>query len=197
MGVIKTVLNTKFVDQLEMHEYVGTNLMAIMQIELLNNIYDRLEVLTSSTIQFFSVSVLGLRLPPRGVDPALGRALTVSSNSSLGEILRINIKSVQLVPYFNTSELYFSPGKIGVNVGILFIFQFSFQLEINDTIAVYLPGVRVDASTLVNTDSTLFSVSWSASTYILTMKTLQILPLMTRTTVIGRRYASILVYIYA
>jgi hypothetical protein len=88
-----------------------------------------------------------------------------------------------LVPYFNISEIYFSPGKVGVNIGILFIFQFSFQIEINDTLAIFLPGIDIDANSLLAGSLAPFSTTWSNTTYVLTLKSLQSIPLMSRTAV--------------
>jgi hypothetical protein len=57
--------------------------------------------------------------------------------------LQINFKSVQLVPTFLQAALSFLPRKVGVNVAIVLLFQFSETLSINDTVIVYLPGVEI------------------------------------------------------
>jgi len=127
---------------------------------------------------FFTVAVHGLRLPARGVSPALAAAVTVTSNGSLGIVPRAPVQAVQLVPTFYASSLSFSPPRLGVAVSVLLTFQASIALLANDSVSVVLPGVSIATpSALAATNAPYWgSVAWHAASYTLTVNISRAIP---------------------
>ena len=117
----------------------------------------RLTVKNTVSDLFFSVKIGGLRLPINGVDHYSSKAMTISSTTKSAEFASISIQSVQLVPYLNNSHVDILPEGNGKYTAILLTFQYSLNLNVNDTITLTLPGITIN--NIVEKTDAAFSVS--------------------------------------